>query len=249
MPRGRGGDWAVIISYSKRFVVFAPWKCASSTLHLRLKDYNESPYSRFFHFSDHLNRVVHQHLTCADFLGLPESRLGLFAGSFVRNPYDRAYSGFLQLQGDMRQLDFPYPAEWIRDLVSTQLADNFAQLARADFDFDRWLASVTEDQVLEAGRNTSFPLHPAHYWTHVGAEQYAAFVGRVERFEQDVDRFCAAVGIAEPDRVNDNVKSSVPLGDGPDRAYRYASRMSRRSVDRINRLFARDFELFGYETL
>ena len=97
----------MIISHAKRFVMLLPWKTASQTMVLRLSQYNESPYNRFFYFNAHLNRVVHQHITCADFACLPESKLGYFLASYVRNPYDRAYSGFRQLQKDIKGQRWP----------------------------------------------------------------------------------------------------------------------------------------------
>jgi Sulfotransferase family len=162
----------MIISHQKRFVMFLPWKTASQTTVLRLQPYNESPYDLFFYFNNYLNRVVHQHLTCAEFACLPESKLGYFTVSFVRNPYDRVYSGFRQLQEDIQgQTHARYPEPWIRDHVITQLAENFAQLCRAQFKFDEWLNFVRDEQVYEIGRNTNFPLHPAHYWTHVAGKR------------------------------------------------------------------------------
>ena len=236
----------MIISYAKRFVMFAPWKTASTTLHARLKPFNESPYDRFFHFCPFLNRVVHQHLTCAEFLAYPESREGFLIGSFVRNPYDRAYSGFVQLQSDAQtMMKMPFPSEWIRSHVKRQVAENFAQLFAADFDFDRWMLGVAEEQVFDVGRNTSFPLHPSHYWTHVAGRQYASFIGRVEDFEHDMDAFCARVGIEVPARVSENVRTSAAAESA--QRYRYAERMSRAAIDRINALFGEDFERFGYD--
>ncbi|HYZ61659.1 MAG TPA: sulfotransferase family 2 domain-containing protein [Acetobacteraceae bacterium] len=228
--------------------MLAPWKTASSTLHERLVPYNESIYSRFYYFSPFLNRVVHQHITCTEFAAYPESTRDYLVASFVRNPYDRVYSGFIQLQRDIReQPDAPFPAEWVRALVVRQLTENLDQLRRADFDFDRWVDSVTEYQVFEVGRNSSFPLHPGHYWTHVVGQEYARFIGRVESFEADLDRFCREVGIEVPERRNQNV-SEGGLGRS-NGAYRYASRMARRSIDKINALFEQDFDLFGYERL
>ena len=99
----------------------------------------------------------------------------------------------------------PFPEPWIRDLVTKQLAENLAQLRQADFKFDEWLALVREDQVYEVGRNSSFPLHPAHYWTHIAGRQVVDFVGRVEQFEACFREFLDRVGIGQLDPVNDNV--------------------------------------------
>jgi len=240
----------MIISHRKRFVMFKPWKTASSSMGARLEPFDESPYSKFFDFNPHLNRVVHQHLTCADFAGLPESRLGYFAASFVRNPYDRVYSGFRQLQKDLReQPRAAYPQPWIRDLVMKQLAENSAQLRSASFQFDGWLDLVGDDQIYEAGRNTNFPLHPAHCWTHIAGRQAVDFIGRVENFEADFQSFLERVGIGTLPPVNSNVVELEGGAAANPHGYRYVDRMHARSLGKINRLFERDFELFGYERL
>ncbi len=242
----------MIICHKKKFIMFLPWKTASQTIQVRLAPYQESPYHALHHFDAHLNRVVHQHITCADFACLPESRLGYFAASFVRNPYDRVYSGFRQLQTDLREQSsssYPYPEQWIRDHVMKQLVENFSQLCQAQFQFDRWLDLVGDDQIYEAGRNTNFPLHPSHYWTHVGDQQKVDFIGRVENFEADFRKFLVQVNIdqVQPDNAN-VVDLEGGAADNPF-GYRYVDRMDSRSIKKINRLFERDFELFSYERL
>jgi hypothetical protein len=238
----------VIISHAHRFVVLAPWKTASQTVHARLGSYDESPYDGFFYFNEHLKRVVHQHITLADFSVLPESRLGYRVAAFVRNPYDRAYSGFRQLQKDLEvQPTLPFPSPWIGRLVMAQLAENAAGLLRARLDFDTWLAELDEGLILEAGRNTNFPLHPAHYWTHAAGEQAVGFLGRVERFEEDFRALCRWLEIEADSAVNVNVDAGdAELATG---GYRYAGRMHPSSIRRIEELFAADFDLFGYERL
>lgn len=237
----------MIISYTRRFAVLAPWKTASSTMALRLAPFNESPYSPFYHFSPHLNRVVHQHVTYADYAAMPEARLGLFTAAFIRNPYDRVYSGFREMQRAV--LSHPraeYPDSWIRDLVVKQVCEHFAKLCNASFDFDRWLGGVNEFEIFEAGRNTTFPLHPAHYWTHSNGRQKVDFVGRVESFEADFDRLCGHIGITVTSRENANVDVNPALTGAN---YKSAGLMSAASIARINELFREDFELFGYERL
>jgi hypothetical protein len=204
----------MIISHKYRLVMLEAWKTASQTLRVRLRDHNESQYPGFFYFNPYLNRVVHQHITRAEFACLPEAKLGYLTVAFVRNPY-RAYSGFRQLQKDIQ--DQPaalFPEPWIGDLVRAQLAENFAQLCRAGFDFDAWLASVRDEQIYEVGRNTNFPLHPAYYWTHIADLQAVDFIGRVETFEADFQHFLSQVGIAPPAQVNENVVDRGGRGHG-----------------------------------
>jgi hypothetical protein len=236
----------MIISHQKKFVLFAPWKSASSTMHLRLTAVNESPYDRFYYFNPYLNRVVHQHMTCSEFCSLPESDLGYFTASFIRNPYDRVYSGFRQtLTQIQRQPTAIFAESWIRDLVTRQLTDNFAHLCQAGFEFNKWVELIKEYQIYEVGNNTSFPLHPAHYWTHVNGEKFVDFIGRVETFERDFDAFCAHVGLDNINRISANVV--VEPSAQQNSASKYADRMDRKSKDKINSLFKTDFDLFGYE--
>ena len=238
----------MIISHSKKFVLLAPWKTATSTTWARLAAYSESPYSNFYDFNPYLKRVVHQHLTYADFTALPESRLGYFTGSFIRNPYDRVYSAFEQVQTDLHeQPTVSFSQSWIREHVMEQLADNFRMLAKAGYDFDNWVALLEERQIFEAGRNTSFPLHPAHYWTHYGGQQAVDFIGRVEHFESDFQSLCARLTIDTVNLTNENVRSRPETAD--QRGYRHIGRMNSKSIGRINELFSADFDLFGYERL
>jgi hypothetical protein len=237
----------MILSHKHKFVLLAPWKAASSTSHIRLEPYNESPYSQFYDYNHYLQRVVHKHMTYAEFAMLPESRHGYFTGAFVRNPYDRTYSGFLQIQRDIqKQPHAIFPNDWIKALVMRQLDDNFTQLAASGFDFNRWLRSVEEYQFYDIGRNSSFPLHPAHYWTGINRERQIDFVGKVECFERDFAAFCHKVGVTLPDDcVNANI-SGASISEGVDYP-RYINLMSAASISKINTVFSADFELFDYE--
>ena len=239
----------MIISHSRQFILLSPWKTASSTCHETLGSLNEGEYSRFFHWNPKLSRVVHQHMTLADVLALPEGRLGYRLCTFVRNPYDRAYSGFLQIRRDFEKQEpvASFSPSWIGDLVRAQVAENTARIVQAGYDFDRWLQNLPEYEIYEPGRNTNLVLHPAHYWTHVEGAKRVDFVGKVEQFNQDLARLCDYVGVDRPAVVSANIS-----GDGPpreERGYRYTDRMSRRTLDRINALFAADFDYFGYPML
>ena len=237
----------MIISHTHRFVLLSPWKAASSTCHERLLPYNESPYSRFFYLNKSLNRVVHQHITFAEFLSLPEGKLGYTVGAFARNPYDRAYSGFVQIQRDIAfQPQAAFPEQWIKDLVMAQLERNSRRLAQCEYDFNRWILSVPEYEILDVGCNTNMPLHPAHYWTYAAGMQ-VDFIGKVERFEADFAAFCASVGITPPAEVNANVTANAASSTRSLHPCKYVSRMSPAAIARINDLFKEDFELFGYE--
>jgi hypothetical protein len=238
----------MVISHKYRFVLLSPWKTASSTCHNRLQVYNESTYSRFFYFNNLFNRVVHQHITFAEFLSLPESKLGYHVGAFVRNPYDRAYSGFIQIQRDIAtQPSVTFATEWIKDLVIAQLEENSRRLARCEYDFNQWILSLPEYEIVDVGRNTNMPLHPAHYWTNSADGRRVDFIGKVERFEADFSAFCEKVGIPAPAMVNANVNPQDDLRERSCAGSRYVSRMSPAAIARINEIFKEDFDLFEYE--
>jgi len=238
----------MILCDEQSFLMLLPWKTASQTLVARLSTYDKSPYSKFFYFNKYLGRVVHQHATLSDIRAMPEGGLGYAMASFVRNPYDRVFSGFMQLQHDVKtQRDALFDTSWIRDLVLSQLEENERQLALSGYDVDEWFALVREDQIFEAGRNTNFPLHPAHYWTHCNGEMALSFIGFVENFEDDFVRFTSQFGIPSTPPTNANVRnmSGLPLNES--RGYRYTNRLSKKTIDKINTLFSDDFELLGYE--
>ncbi len=236
----------MIVSHKHKLVMLLPWKTASQTLRVRLQHIDQSPYSKFFDFNPYLNRVVNQHMTLSDFLALPESRQNYRLAVFIRNPYDRVYSGFKQVFKDLNNhplREFPEP--WIGDLVTRQLGDNVAMLCKAKFNVNLWFTQLPAYHLLESGRDSSLQLHPSHYWTHWNGSQIANFVGRVEHFEEDFDRLCQEFGIESETRQNSNHadgKDVVPDAHG----YRYANRLDPLTVARINELFSADFELFGY---
>ena len=240
---------AMIISHRKRFVVFSPWKTASQTTLLRLHKYSEGSYPLFFYFNPYLQRVVHQHISRADFECLPEAKLSYYLAAFVRNPYDRAYSGFNQLQRDIQeQPRAEFPSSWIRDLVRRQLVDNFSQLCQAGFDFNTWISLVREEQIYETGSNSNFPLHPAHYWTHISNEKRVDFMGKVENFEEDFSTLCAKLSLDHITEGNAN-ESAINNGRSNAQGYRYTHLMSASSIDKINHLFHDDFLLLGYDPI
>ncbi len=215
----------------------------------RLGLFCDSPYPIFPDFNLHLAQIATQHMTRADFEALPESRLQYFLTAFVRNPYDRAYSGFRQLQRDMKILPrIPYANPWVRDCVLKCLAEIEEQLTMASFDFDNWIARLELQQILDANHNICFPLHPAHYWTHHNGLRAVDFIGKVENFEDDFASLCAKLGVEDWSYINANVDYNAEAAPHPD-GYKYIHLMNPASIARIGRLFDKDFEIFGYRRL
>ena len=208
-----------------------PWKTASQTVAYRLAEYDDSPYSKSYYFNSHLNRVVHQHLTCGEFACLPESKLGYFSASFVRNPYDRVYSGFRQIQKALKN-HRSCPEPWIRNLVMKQFAEIEKQLIASQYMFDDWLELISDEQIYVVGRNTSLPIHPSYYWTHIAGQKAVDFIGYVENFEADFQALSLHIDVPSFKLVNANVVDLTGNATSNPFGYRYINRMNTRSIQK-----------------
>ena len=235
----------MIVSHRHRFVVLAPWKTASTTIRARLGDYCESRYDTSFHFNTHLRKISTQHLTLAEFLRLPEARLGYRLATFARNPYDRAFSGYLQVCRDLIGMPaWTFPTPWIASTMREASIEQQRMVDAAGGSFDRWIELLSATWEPGAGRDI-VPLFPASAWTHVDGVQVPEFVGRVEHFEQDFAAMCDWLGIETPERQTANTSSATPPPQDAD-GYRYLDRMAGATIERINWMFSADFELLGY---
>ena len=128
--------------------------------------------------------------------------------------------------------------------MKCQLCENHKRIIDSGYDFNKWIMLIPEYEVIDVGRNTNMPLHPATYWTHVDEEQYVDFIGKMETFEEDFWRFCQFTGLGTPAQINGNV---TDLSITDKHGHRYISKMSHRAIGRINEMFRNDFELLGYE--
>jgi hypothetical protein len=225
--------------------VFLPWKTASQTTLARLSKYNDRRYPQLYYLNKYLKRIVHQHITASDFLKLPEGQENLFKISFVRNPYDRAYSGFLQIQKDIVWQPSMFEGGHLGDQIRGQISTNREMMKKANYDFDAWINILTEEQVYDVTLNSSLPLYPAHYWTHINKEKYVDFIGKVENYENDLECVCKEIGVEPEKGVNKNI--TFTHSDTAHELYKYVRVMNSKSRDKINSLFRDDFELFGYE--
>lgn len=239
----------MIVIPDRKLILLLPWKTGSQTLRARLAGLGHSPYPEFFAFNPWLSTVVHQHLLLSQFMALPEARLGYRLAAFVRNPYDRVVSGFLQLQRDAAgQPGRPFPAAWIEKLVMQQLQDHSRRIVAAAGDVNAWFRLLPAHAVRCGGRDTSLPLHPCHFWTHQSGQRAAAFIGRVESFEADFARLCAEFDLPVSAGISVNVSTDLSRQRDAN-GYEHAHRLAPDVIARINRLFAGDFRLLGYAPL
>jgi Sulfotransferase family len=236
---------------SRNFVILAPWKSASSTVKARLASYNEFAFDQFYHYNDSVKTVTHQHITLAQFQNLRDIKDGLFKATFVRNPYDRAWSAFQQTKRDTKlQPNSQFPDRWIRELVMEQLAENEMKISNSGGDFDLWMQQITYADVHCVGKNSSFPFHPCNYWTHINDQTAIDFIGRVENFEPDFQRLLKKIHI-EPKNadISANVTEEFREIAPNELGYKYTKFMQDRTIEKINELFESDFKLLGYQRL
>ncbi len=196
-----------------------------------------------------LRRVLHQHLTLPDFLALPEALLGYRIAVFVRNPYDRVVSGFVQIQRDcLRQTDRPFDPPWLKALITEQLRECQDHVERSGPNVSKWIESVPEHLVREIGRNTNLYLHPCTYWTHLDGKRVADFIGKVECFEADFARLCREFDLTSVTMASANVSLGLEARIGVD-GYRYPHYLSSSAKRHIESLFCEDFKLLAYSML
>ena len=227
--------------------ILLPWKCASQTVRTRLLPYAQEPYKQLFYFNPVLQKLRNQHHTYADYLLLPQSKQGHQVATFVRNPYDRVVSGFMQLCRDatvIPQLPFEDPA--MKFFVLDQVAQNTQDIIRAGYNLNVWFLNLSPYKMLDTS-SVTFLLQPAHAWTHVG-DQKIDFIGKVENFEVDFEILKSRYGIGSTslESVNQSDLKATAMSAAP---YRYAKRLHSKTIARINDIFSRDFELFGYDKL
>lgn len=153
-----------------------------------------------------------------------------FKFTFVRHPYDRLYSGYLQ--DWFAAANYP---KWtaakqpIFDLIGDDFNRYFGDYVMAsDIRGDwKWICFC-----------------PMEEFTHHRGKSIIDFVGRSESFAHDLKALSERLGISIEKASDENVRPSSPVGNR-----KYLAKYSRATIENVNRIYARDFELFGYEML
>ena len=180
---------------------------------------------------------------------LPEAAMGYKIAVFIRNPYDRVYSGFQQIIRDfINQPKMHFTQPWIHELINQQLADNFLEVCTSEYNVNLWFLRLPVYKIFEIGRDSSLYLHPNYYWTHKLGKQSVDFVGRVENFEEDFKILCEKYGF-EPSS-NESVNQSTEFNNKQNEfGYRYIKYLDPKVILRINEIFKADFDYFSYKVI
>ena len=210
------------ISHRREYLYFVVPKCASRTIRSALGPHTDVGYP----VDD-----FQQHMTVSQFKATQyaEHFDHYFKFTFVRNPYDRLYSGYMQDRFAAANY-----AEWTE--VKKPIFDVIGD------DFNRY---VREYVAAQSGE---------HAWDYVCFWPMAAFAtddgkfcidwfGRAETVDADLAVLSQKLGmpIHKEKDMNVRVKATGQL--------KYLAQFERSTVELVNELYANDFDLFGYQML
>lgn len=231
----------MIVSDKKKFIMFCPPKTGSTTLTHRLLAYDSRDN---FYYQPRWNEEKFKleelkHLTYGEFLAYEDSKLldRYFSFCFVRNPYDRLYSGFLMRCHhikNVRHPRLPENKEYLNKLCR--------YLEKQLFGFNASLELLCQLEDVGFLRLTDY--------THHEGCQVLDFVGYNERYEEDYQTVCDnldVVGEATPNKVvRKNPMPPCNPCDMQRTDYKYIDKYERRTIAFVNDRYAQEFDAFGY---
>jgi len=214
----------MVISDRYRYLYFVIPKCGSATVRHALAPYTDIgyPVSNF-----------EEHVTIEKFRGKYDAD-GRFDRSFkftfVRNPYDRLYSGYRQ------------------DMLASKSWKNWIAAKKPLFDalgddFNAYVQKyVAKADIVHAWDWICFC--PMTAFSHVDGQCVLDWIGRTESLEADLRTLGTRLGveIGEVGRIN----AQAPDNADPADAGGYLSKYTRATVEIVNELYADDFAAFGY---
>ena len=213
----------MLISHRHRFLYFVVPKSASATLRKSLAPFADVGWP--------VSLGV-QHQTVRDFLASEHGELfdRYFRFTFVRNPYDRMYSGYMQ----DRHAAASSP-RWAREKqpIFDAIGDDFPRYVREH---------VHSADVIGDWRWVCFC--PMSEFACRDGQPSMDFVGRAETFEDDLFELGRRLSIPLSKSDDVNVRRGLCSP-----ALKYRDQFDRDTVRIANELYRDDFALFGYDML
>jgi hypothetical protein len=152
-----------------------------------------------------------------------------FKFTFVRNPYDRLYSGYVQDRFAAKN----YPA-WTR--AKKNIFDNIGD------DFNRYIMEyVRKENIRDSWDWICFC--PMHEFAFYDNRFFLDWFGRVENIEDDFSKLSQLIGIDVNLSRNSNVRVE-PTG-----GLKYLDKYESSTIEKVNSLYKEDFEYFNYAML
>lgn len=210
------------ISLQKKFVFLVVPKTGSSTLRKAFEPYIDIRRPTE-HFSEHVPLKRFLASRNAHFLK------DFFKFSFVRNPYDRLYSGFRQ---DFHAAYNLKHWEEAKKPIFDKIGD----------DFNRYIAEYIPKADL-IGDPFWICFCPMNEFTHIDGELFVNFIGKTENLWDGAKKLEDILHLECKSTEDLNVRDSsrAPL--------KYIGHYNRRSIEIINEIYERDFEYYDYEIL
>lgn len=146
-----------------------------------------------------------------------------FRFSFVRNPYSRALSCYLEkIAGE----------QWLRDLRLPELGFD----PHEDVSFAEFLRKVATQQP----RQMDIHWAPQHHLLSLRRVRYG-FLGRFENFHTDLRRLVSALDLSVPEDVL--LRRTAHVTGAADKLQQY---YDDETVELVQQVYRRDFDLLGY---
>ena len=212
----------MIISHRRKFLYFVVPKCGSATIRHSLIEHTDIgyPVTKFT-----------QHLPIRGFLETEYANLmgPYFKFTFVRNPYDRIYSGYIQDKFASENY-----GRWIK--AKQPIFETIGD------DFNRYMKEYVK--VGDIKNDWSWiSFCPMSEFSHYNNEYRLDWFGRCESLDEDLGKLAKLVGfdLEKADNINVRVKPSGEL--------KYLDRYESSTVELVNRLYQTDFDFFGYSQL
>ena len=223
----------MIVCDSPPFVVLQPWKVASTTLYRRLQIYDCGRYPQGIVYDPKLGRDITRHLPQRDLAQFPEAERKYKRVTFLRNPYDRLYSGFLQRQK--------------RVLTAQDRGDITPALREEKAAIETGFHSFLEYYADPSSSSQSVPgLYQQYEYVYWDGAFAVDFVGFLETFEASYAQICDTLEIQGEQVLNanvsnpDNILTSTTLPS--DARFRYIHQFDASTLALANSIYAEDFE-------
>lgn len=214
----------MVISDRHRYLYFVIPKCGSATVRHALEPYTDIGYPV---------TAFEEHVTIEKFRKKydQENRFDHYLKfTFVRNPYDRLYSGFRQdMTASTRW------KQWIaaKKPIFDEIGDDFNAYMQ------RFVASA---DLRHAWDWVCFC--PMVAFTHRNGQRIVDWFGRTERLDKDINALARKLDIEIGELGKHNMRNPDVLKTMNEPLY--LGHYTRQTVALVNDLYAEDFEAFGY---
>ena len=210
------------LSTSKKFIYFVIPKCGSVTVRSSLDQHTDIRLLPDF-FSEHFTI---SHFLDSKYAPLMET---YFKFTFVRNPYDKIYSGFMQDKFASEN----YP-RWMeaKKYIFNEIGDDFNQYIQKH---------VSNNDIINDWRWVCYT--PMHAFSHYNGRFQLDWFGRTENLENDLLFLSNKLDLGIQSIESKNVRT--PLSKG----LKYLDKYERKTIELVNELYKFDFEFFGYDML